>query len=495
MEQRIKTNQPEVKIWKYYILRNTSENRYSVDFQHWNVIFTSNIVLDDENEINEFVKKLEQQVSEKEQELDFFINNWDQKSLIKELDNISDSTVLKMRMESDKFDNNYVQNYELSNSNWLDLSEETVEVKEETKNTKAIENVIWLKWKWNLSTVEKMEIENVFKWARDFREVGEKITAPFDAIIDETSKIIDNDPIMKVSDQLKNMNNSVQWVYKDIIDNDSAITRWLKSIPLIWWIVKAIDEKKDALAFDMSSTTWKINKIFSGFDTSFNSLNSSIDMQEKFSKWLDDNLNKVILYHEFVSEKLEEFKWKALTAENDVDKDKYKMFISQVEYFRNNLTTLIWNLQLTQKRIYMRLDSSHKLSLAMSSSRPIFKTLLSTAIIESSSQKALEASIETINIMGQTIDNMSRELTDKAIASSRATEELTSKPVLSASVFIENVSKLKNHFDTIEQYREKVKLEAEKQKVLFEEAKEKLTWIKTMKLGDHDEFKKELLAD
>lgn len=486
--------QPRMNVGKYFSLRKTEgENRYSVDFQHnTDIIFTSNIVLTDEKEIQDFSNKLIANAEEKEQELEFYLSNWDQKTFLKKLDEISDSTVMKMRMENMDFDNHYVENFEATNSKWLDLSDETIEVKEEKENIEKINNALQFKWKWSLTSLEKMEVENVFKWARDFREVGEKITAPIDSIINETTKIIDQDPIMKVSDELKQMNGKVQWVYKDIIDNDSAITKWLKALPLIWGLVRAIDEKKDSLMFDMKSTTWKIDTIFSGFDTSFNSLNTSIDLQEKFSKWLEDNLNKVILYHEFVSEKLEEFKWKAALAETQDEKDKFNLFIGQVEYFKNNLTTLIGNLQLTQKRIYMRLDSSHKLSLAMSSSRPIFKTLLSTAIIEMSSQKAIDASIDTINVMWQTIDKMSSELTDKAIQSSRRTEELTSKTVLSTSVFIENVAKLKNHFDTIEQYREKVKLEAEREKVMFDEAKEKLKTIKTLKVADHKEFQKEL---
>jgi hypothetical protein len=47
----------------------------------------------------------------------------------------------------------------------------------------------------------------------------------------------------------------------------------------------------------------------------------------------------------------------------------------------------------------MRLDSAAKLSIVMNSSRPIFKTLLSTALIETSSQKALEASMKAIDVM------------------------------------------------------------------------------------------------
>jgi hypothetical protein len=54
---------------------------------------------------------------------------------------------------------------------------------------------------------------------------------------------------------------------------------------------------------------------------------------------------------------------------------------------------------MTEKRLLMRLDSSHKLSLSMNSSRPIFKTLLSTALIETSSQKALDASLKAMEVM------------------------------------------------------------------------------------------------
>jgi hypothetical protein len=60
---------------------------------------------------------------------------------------------------------------------------------------------------------------------------------------------------------------------------------------------------------------------------------------------------------------------------------------------------LIGNLDMARKRLNMRLDSANKLSLAMSSSRPIFKTLLSTALIETSSQKAIDASMKAMEVM------------------------------------------------------------------------------------------------
>jgi hypothetical protein len=177
---------------------------------------------------------------------------------------------------------------------------------------------------------------------------------------------------------------------------------------------------------------------------------------------------------------------------DETEKMKYDMFIRQVEYFIGNLNVLIGNLDMARKRLLMRLDAAAKLSLSMSSSRPIFKTLLSTALIETSSQKALDASMKAINVMGETIDKMSTELTDKAIESSRKSEELSSKPVLSSDVFIANVTKLKTHFETIESFRAQVKIEAEAEKKAFDDASAELAKVKVLNAKDQEEFAKEM---
>jgi hypothetical protein len=87
---------------------------------------------------------------------------------------------------------------------------------------------------------------------------------------------------------------------------------------------------------------------------------------------------------------------------------------------------------------------------------------------------------------------MSSELTDKAIESNRKAEEMSSKPVLDTQVFIENVEKLKQHFETIEEYREQVKKEAEEERKLFEQATKKLDMIKNIKKEDFSELQQEL---
>ncbi len=343
-----------------------------------------------------------------------------------------------------------------------------------------------------LSSSETKDVERVFSEAKDFRTIWEKITAPLDNIISETAKIIDKDPIMNVSSELERMNWEVQEVYEEIIDKDWTIMKIMKSIPLVWNLAKAIDKKVDEAKFNMKWLEWKIQIIFSGFDQSYESINTSIDLQKKFIDGIDQNLWKVVAYKEYIEQKIEEFKERLEKATDEKEKHKLAMFIKNVEYFQWNLVVLIWNLDMARKRLLMRLDSANKLSLAMNSSRPIFKTLLSTALIESSSQKALDASMKAMDVMWKTIDKMSSELTDKAIESSKKSEEMSKSPVLSTTVFIENVTKLKNYFDEIDDYRKQVSDEAKEERKLFEEAKVKLENIKTLWKEEQEELAQEL---
>jgi len=341
-----------------------------------------------------------------------------------------------------------------------------------------------------LSSSEQHEVTQVFKEARDFRSIGEAITAPIDKIIAQTALVIDKDPIMNVSTQLEKMNQDVQGVYKDIIDNDGAFMKLLKSIPIISNVVTKVDEAK----FNMKTVEGKINVIFDGFDQSYNSINTSIDLQTDFLQVIEENLGKTEAYKNFLAEKIEEFQTTIAQTENEDERNKYVMFLQNVEFFQTNLIVLIGNLEVAKKRLEMRLDSATKLSLAMNGSRPIFKTLLSTALIETSSQQAIDASIKTMKVMGDTIDKMSKDLTDKAISGTRKAQEIASKPVLSTSQFVENVSKLKIHFDQIEDFREQIAREAVHERKVFEDAAEKLEDIKLLSQKTTEEFHQEIQA-
>jgi hypothetical protein len=96
----------------------------------------------------------------------------------------------------------------------------------------AVEKLTKLETK-PLSATEQTEVETTFKEAKDFRELGEKITAPIDSIIAETATVIDSDPIMQVSDELSKMNTEVQGVYKEIINNDGTLMKVAKAVPLL----------------------------------------------------------------------------------------------------------------------------------------------------------------------------------------------------------------------------------------------------------------------
>ena len=325
-----------------------------------------------------------------------------------------------------------------------------------------------------------------FEEVKDFRTLGERITAPIDSIIDETTVIIENDPIMDVSDELNVMNTKMQGIYADIIDNDGTVMKFFKKLPVIGSLAEKLDEKWDEQNFNMKTINGQITAIFSGFDQAYASLNTSIDMQYNFLEGIEKNLGKVINYKEFLDVKLVEFKTNIENKEED--KDKLKLFIRSVEFFQTNLTVLIGNLEMAKKRLLIRLDSARKLSLSMNSSKPIFKTLLSTAVIEISGQKAIDASMTAITAMSETIDKMSTSLTDEAIASNKKAEELSSKPILSLNVFIDNVTKLKNHFDEIEDYREKIMIDAKKQREDFDQARKNLADIKVLSKSQSDEL-------
>lgn len=183
------------------------------------------------------------------------------------------------------------------------------QVKTQDSNAQAVQIIGDIKAR-PLSALESAEVEKTFAEAKDFRSLGEKITAPIDSIISETAAIIDSDPIMNVSDTLTEMNNNVQSVYKEIINNDGTVMRIAKSIPLLGSLAKSLDAKWDEASFNVKSLEGKIQMIFSGFDQAYNSLNTSVDMQKKFLDGIDANLGKVVAYKEFLASKIEEFKIK-----------------------------------------------------------------------------------------------------------------------------------------------------------------------------------------
>jgi chromosome segregation ATPase len=128
---------------------------------------------------------------------------------------------------------------------------------------------------------------------------------------------------MQISNTLSEINGEVQEVYKEIINNDGAMMRMAKSVPLLGSLMKKLDSKWDEAAFNMKSLEGKIQMIFSGFDQAYSSLNTSIEMQKKFLDGIDANIGKVVAYKEILSTKIEEFRTKGTEAKDESEKMKY----------------------------------------------------------------------------------------------------------------------------------------------------------------------------
>jgi SPX domain protein involved in polyphosphate accumulation len=74
--------------------------------------------------------------------------------------------------------------------------------------------------------------------------------------------------------------------------------------------------------------------IFGGFDTTYDSVNKSIDLQIKFLDTIDKNLDKVEAYKVFIENKLVELTKRLEETTDEKEKMKLEMFIRNVEYFK-----------------------------------------------------------------------------------------------------------------------------------------------------------------
>jgi len=342
-----------------------------------------------------------------------------------------------------------------------------------------------------LSEEKKRSIEEKFENAEDFSEVGAQITAPINGVANETLTLIKNDPIMDVSGILNNIKKDVDWLYDDIIKEDSFILKFAKAIPLLWLAIDKISGTAENIKFNMKETNEKIQGLFKNFDVSHKSLVKSIELQNKYLKWLNANIDEIIAYRNFIDKKLEEFEEKIVQSSWE-EQEKYKNFANAMQNFLSNLNSLIGNLTLWRKRILRRLDAAQNINLVMWPTRWIFEALLSTAVVEAATQKPIEATLKSMNNLWESIDKRNETLTEKTIENSKKTEKMLAKPILNTKKFVNNVEKLKNHFIDIEEYREKMATEAKAEKKEFEKAYETLEDLNVPKPKNHKELMEHL---
>ena len=115
-------------------------------------------------------------------------------------------------------------------------------------------------------------------------------------------------------------------------------------------------------------------------------------------------------------------------------------------------------------RIAMRLESAKRLHKQMELSRPAFQTLLSSVLMESAGQRAIEASVGIMKVLGGAIDQMSEKLTTQTIESAKMALEAEVRPMLGAGDIRRNVERIQSELLVIANTREQYMLEASNQK-------------------------------
>ena len=343
-----------------------------------------------------------------------------------------------------------------------------------------------------LTREQKSEIEAAFKNADDFRGLWSKITDPFKGSFDKAVTVIENDPVMDVSNQLTNLNWQIQEVYWEILSNDGKMMRTAKKLPFIWGWIKAIDKNVDKASFDIKWTNRKIKVIFSGYDIAEGSLNTAINLKKEHITEMEWQEEISVRYITYIQRKIDQFKQNLATLPEWEDKRKYKMFLEQIEYFSANLVSLVSNLYLSRRRLEIQQQTSYKLSTAMNVWRPLFETLLNAGMFEASWLQSNEAAAAALQGMSTIMDNMQTQLTDRTIEGSKQTAEIMKKPLMNPDVYVKNVEKLVTHLNEMDSINESIKVEREQNMKNIQQATQRLQKRNVMTQQERETFSTEL---
>ena len=237
-----------------------------------------------------------------------------------------------------------------------------------------------------------------------------------DNIIQETGDIIWRNEYY--TGDISEVSEEFDSLYADIANDGKGLVSVIKK-----WISK--DE-----GFKFKSFEGKIQSIFTKFDNCKNAVDDSVKVFDSYSKRLKKELDTLCPLVE---------NDKAPTLE-DYEGDE-EVFNKNLLAFRT-ACVVVWNLRLAYERIVQRLDSSKKVGEQMRLSRPAFQTLLSSLIVEQSSQRALTSAIQITTILGASIDKMSTTLTSDTLKTAQLASRMSCTPMLGAWAIRENAERL-----------------------------------------------------
>ena len=246
------------------------------------------------------------------------------------------------------------------------------------------------------------------------------------SLIKEAGKLVDNDPLIWAGWEISSIKKNFEAIQRLISDE------WVTKEEKNWLLGSIFKSWFKEEWFQYKSFEEKINSIFRQFDLTHNSIENSISMYEKYSLGLTEEIAK-----------LETFLWELVMEDLD-DADKLKI---------SNYSIMLDTLKLSLVRVNMSLNSAKQLEGTMSWTRPLFQTLLSSAMIEIAGQRTLDAWAQMIATLSWTIETMSKSLTENTIRTSALALDLWTKPLLSSGALKENILLLWNKIQEMEESR------------------------------------------
>lgn len=249
------------------------------------------------------------------------------------------------------------------------------------------------------------------------------------SLIEKTGRMIDNDPLLKASDEINSIKENFEAIHK-VMSGEATESEKKGFLASLIGKFIARDE-----AFQFKSFEGKIQSIFFQFDTTYESVCCSHNMYQMYWDGLEKEITSLTQY---------------INENRPTTDEEAKMMA--------NYNIMLSNLQLSLERIRMSEVSAKELKETMRVGRPIFQAVLSSCMIEVAGQRTLEASAQMIWTMSATIDGLSNKLTESTVKNSFIALQASSTPLLNSNNLEKNMLMLGKALEDISSKKDALSL-------------------------------------
>lgn len=236
-------------------------------------------------------------------------------------------------------------------------------------------------------------------------------------MIDRTAKLISADPLIGAQHEVNKIDENFKVIHDALKETDPELKKGL------WDSI--FGSKR---GFNFKSIESNVKNLFRQFDLTVESVEKSVII---FNSYKEDLEGEIASLAEFV-DSIDETK-----LEED-DKLQYQNYVVQLRSLQNS-----------NSRIGMRLKTADSLHKTMKSSRGVFQSVLSSCMLEAGGQSSLDSSVKMMATMTQTIEQLSNDLTESTIRTSKLAVTASMRPALQAWNLQKNSMLLETAFDEI----------------------------------------------